>query len=143
MLGLAILIYWRLPQFDLRADHTAQDFLDEAATTLAAGSLVISSADAPTFALWYGQWGGINDGSGSLAQAVPDLVLVNYALYQFGWYRELMHDLYPEIPSMGAPFAELLAANRPLRPIFLTEQLPEVPVEEMTPQGVFWRLKSP
>jgi hypothetical protein len=138
LLGLLFLAQWRLPQVDLRSDHEAQTFLAEAATTLEAGSLVISSADAPTFALWYGQWG-----SGDLARAVPDLVFVNYALYQFGWYRNLMHDLYREVPMMGAPFAELIEANRHQRPVFLTEQLPVAPPAEMEPVGNFWRLIPP
>ena len=123
---------------NLRNDQDARVFLDAAKTTLVAGSIVVSSADAPTFALWYGQWG-----SGELAQTVPDLVIVNYALYQFGWYRELMHDLYPDVPMIGAPFAEMLAANRSLRPIYLVEALPEVPAAELTPAGIFWRLKAP
>jgi hypothetical protein len=136
--GLVWLGLWRLPQIDIRGDQDAQHFLDAATTTLEAGSLVISSADAPTFALWYGQWG-----SGELAQEAPDLIIVNYALYQFGWYRDLMHDLYADIPMMGAPFADLLAANRSLRPIYLVEALPEVPTAILTPAGVFWRLEPP
>jgi hypothetical protein len=144
--AIVALTLWRLPQLDLRHDRAAQDFLDNAALTLEAGSLVISSDDAPTFALWYGQWGSfegsLDESSGPLAQAVPDLIIVNHALYQFGWYRDLMHDLYPEIPMMGASFAELIAANRPLRPIFLTEPLSEVPAAELTPAGAFWRLNT-
>jgi hypothetical protein len=137
-IGLIVLIGWRLPQLDLRHDHEAQDFLNAAATTLEPDSLVISSADAATFALWYGEWG-----SGSLAQTVPNLVFVNFALYQFGWYRDLMHDLYPDVPSMGASFDELIAANRSLRPIYLTEPLPDVPAAALTPVGIFWRVNRP
>jgi hypothetical protein len=136
--GLFVLAGWRLPQVSLRSDNAAQAFLEEATTTLEAGSLVITSADAPTFALWYGQWG-----SGQLAQAVPRLIIVNHSLYQFGWYRKLMHDLYSDVPMMGAPFRELIAANRSLRPIFLAEPLPEVPSAELRAAGSFWRLTPP
>ncbi|MCC6457368.1 MAG: DUF2723 domain-containing protein [Caldilineaceae bacterium] len=140
--GLLSLIPFRLAQLDLHNDRAARDFVDAAAQILEPGSLVISSADAPTFALWYGQWG-----SGTLAQAVPDLVFVNHALYQFGWYRDLMHDLYPELyadaPTMGATIADLIAANRRLRPIYLTEPFPELPADILTPAGAFWRLGGP
>ena len=144
LLALVILLSSRLPQFDLRDDHEAQAFLDAAATTLKPGSVVISVADAHTFALWYGQWGsnlgGKIEGDDTLAQAVPDLVLVNYALYQFGWYRDLLHDQYPELLKIDATFAEFVAANRAVRPIYFTEQLPEIPQTELMQTGVFWRL---
>jgi hypothetical protein len=148
--AIVALTVWRLPQLDLRQDHDAQDFLNAAATTLQPGSLVISSADAQTFALWYGQWAGGTSGAdgtfragGTLAQAVPDLVFVNHALYQFGWYRNLMHDVYPKVPKLGATFAELIDANRSLRPIYTTEPLPELPSTELMPAGAFWRLHTP
>ena len=137
-IALLVATPWRLPQFDLRQDHEATDFLSAAASTLEPGSLVISSADAQTFALWYGEWG-----SGTLAQSVPDLIFVNHALYQFGWYRNLMHDYYPNVPKMGAPFGELIAANREIRPICLTEQVPEIPEAELTKAGIFWQLNHP
>lgn len=136
--GLVTLAGWRLPQMNLRHDHEARDFLAAAATTFQPGSLVISSADAPTFALWYGQWGG-----GTLTQSVPDLIFVNYALYQFGWYRDLMQDQYPNVPKMGAPFGELIAANRDNRPIVLTEQIAEIPEVELTKVGIFWQISQP
>ena len=148
LVGVVTLSAWRLPQLDLRTDREARDFLSSAAATLEPGSLVISSADAETFALWYGAWG-----SGTLLETVPDLVFVNYALYQFGWYRLLVHDLYPDVPNMGADFADLIAANRKMRPIYFTEPLPEyfseilapetLPSETLTAETVFWRLNSP
>jgi hypothetical protein len=144
LIAIVALTAWRLPQLDLRHDHEAQDFLNAAATTLEPGSLVISSADAQTFALWYGQWADGTAGAGdTLAQAVPDLIFVNHALYQFGWYRNLMHDVYPEVPKLGATFAELIEANRSLRPIYTTEPLPELPPAELIPAGFFWRLHTP
>jgi hypothetical protein len=143
---LLILFWGRLPDYDLRSDHAAQDFLSEAATTLQPGSLVVSSADASTFALWYGAWGSNVDSSGasgSGTRALPDAIFVNYALYEFGWYRELMHDLYPQVPKMGASFAELIAANQPQRPIYFTEPVPEFQPAQLTATGSFWQLKQP
>jgi hypothetical protein len=151
LIGVVTLLFWRFPQNDLRQDHEAQDFLKAAASTFSPGSLIISSADAPTFALWYGQWGSglINakdeggTGNGTLAQTVPGLVFVNFALYQFDWYRNLMHDLYPTIPNMGASFDQLIESNRSVRPIYFTERLSDTPLIEMTPVGKFWRLDPP
>ncbi len=125
-----LLLLVRLPQVDLRQDHAARDFLT-AATTLPADALVVSSGDAETFALWYGAWGG-----GGLAE--HELVLVNSALYQFGWYRRLMHDVYPNVPKMGADWQELIVANQPLRPIFYVDP-PPVADGEFAAEGRFWR----
>jgi hypothetical protein len=138
VIGLVVLIPWRMGQVALRDDSEARDFLAAAEATLEPGSLVISNADAQTFALWYGQWG-----SGTLTQAAPNLIFVNYALYQFDWYRQLVQDVYPDIPSMGTTIAALIAANRSLRPIYITEPLPELPPDSVTPVGVFWRVKAP
>lgn len=138
VVGLIFLAVWRLPEMDLRHDREAQEFLENAITTLEANSLVLTNADAPTFALWYGQWG-----SGVLAREVPDLIIVNYALYQFGWYRDLMHDLYADIPMMGSSLADLINENRSQRAIYLTEPLPALPSDELTPRGAFWRLNPP
>lgn len=131
---LLTLVALRLPAISLRDDQEARVYLAESAAALEPGSLILSSADAATFALWYGQWG-----SGALAAQTPDLVMVNYALYQFGWYRNLMHDLYPNVPGMGEPLATLLAANAAQRPIFVTEPLPGLPPAELTPVGPLWR----
>lgn len=145
IVAIAAATLWRFPTFDLRNDRAAQEFLDAAMTTLEPGSLVVSSADAPTFALWYGQWG-----SGELAERVPDLILVNHALYQFGWYRNLMHDHYQayypgenQLPPFDASFEKFLSANRLVRPVYFAEQLPVVPAAELTPVGIFWRLDPP
>jgi hypothetical protein len=137
LLGLALLVAVRLPALSLRDDTEAEDYLAEAAVTLEPGSIVISSADAETFALWYGQWG-----SGELAAQVPDLVLVNAALYQFDWYRRLLADVYPTVPGIGGPFVEFIAANQADRPIYVTEALPEFD-STLVPDGRLWRRLPP
>jgi hypothetical protein len=128
--GLILLMAYRLPQLDLRQDHAAEDFL-AAATTLPSGALVVSAGDAETFALWYGVWGG-----GGLGDR--DLVVVNSLLYQFGWYRRLMQDVYPDVPHMGARWPVMLEANQPLRPILYVEPPPAAD-GDFAVAGRFWR----
>lgn len=134
---LAAITLWREPQVSLRDDFAAAQFLADASATIAPGSLVISSADAPTFALWYGVWA-----DGALDAAAPGAVYVNASLYEFGWYRRLMHDLYPDVAGIGAAWPELLAANRGLRPIFFTEA-DLGPPDEIEAAGPLWRLVTP
>jgi hypothetical protein len=149
VVAIAAATLWRFPTIDLRNDRAAQEFLDSAIATLEPGSLVISSADSPTFALWYGQWG-----SGELAESVPGLIFVNHGLYQFGWYRNLMQDHYQAyylrqdqarnpLPPLEVSFERFIYANRQLRPVYFAEQLPVVPAAELTPVGIFWRLDPP
>jgi hypothetical protein len=133
--GIAVAAAVRLPAVSLRDDRAAEDYLRAAAVTLQPDSLVLSSADAETFALWYGEWGG-----GGLDEQRPGLVLVNVALYQFDWYRRLLAGIYPDVPGMGGSLDGLIAANAPLRPIYATEPLPEL-TGALTAEGRFWRLQ--
>lgn len=133
LFGIVFTAAWRLPEMSLRQDHAAEDYLAAAATILEPGSLVISRADAETFALWYGAWG-----SEALSD-IPELVLINEALYQFDWYRRLLAQRYPDIQGIGGPFDRLLTANIGVRPIFLTEPMPELPGSRQE-VGPFWRL---
>ena len=117
-------------------------YLAEVGAVLAPGSLVISSADAPTFALWYGVWA-----SGELTETAPDLVLVNAALFEFGWYRRLMHDLYPHVVGVDDSLAQVVAASRGVRPVFFTEadmtEAEWAAQAELVPIGPLWRLADP
>jgi hypothetical protein len=119
----------------LRHDRAAEDYLLAAVATLQPDSLVLSSADAETFALWYGEWGG-----GGLDEQRPGLVLINVALYQFDWYRRLLAGAYPDVPGMGGSLDGLIAANASLRPIYATEPLPEL-AGALVAEGPFWRLQ--
>jgi hypothetical protein len=134
LIGLAL---WRGPALSLRHDDEATRYLAAVSAVLPPGSLVISSADAPTFALWYGAWGG-----GKLAQSAPDTIFLNAALFEFGWYRRLMHDLYPQAVAPGATLPQIIAANRQHRPVFFTE--PELASgAELVPVGPLWQWVDP
>lgn len=139
LLALALWIgvsLYRLPAISLRQDDKAIRFVQGVSAVLEPGSLVFSSADAETFGLWYGTWA-----SGEIAAAAPDLILVNVALYQFEWYRNLLPRLYPDLPGTGtARVADILVTNRGQRPIFFTEQIGPADPEELEKVGPIWRL---
>lgn len=134
VMGLVGLTIWRWSTVSARVDLRAQTFLTETIAVLEPQSIVISSADAETFALWYGAWG-----SGELLAKHPDTVLINYALYQFDWYRRLVRELYPEVVGQSDSVEEILAAQGKTHPIFFSEQFSFWPADEMTPAGPIWR----
>jgi hypothetical protein len=135
VIGAFVLVVWRAPELSLRGEGTARQFLAEATAVLEPGSIVVSSADAETFALWYGAWA-----SGTLLRQAPGAVLVNYALYQFSWYHRLLGKAYPDVPGIAESFEALIAANRASRPIYLTEPLPYFAAAELQPAGPLWKV---
>lgn len=132
--GVLALAFVRLPRYSLRHDTEAQQFVDGAIQALEPNSLVFSSGDSETFALWYSAWA-----TGDLTEQAPGVMLVNVALYQFDWYRELLQDLYPDLPGVDKSPGNILAENSGTRPIFFSEKLPLVPVETLQPVGSIWR----
>lgn len=136
--GLLALVAVRLPRYSLRHDTEAQEFVDGALQALEPNSLVFSSGDAETFALWYSAWA-----TGELIERAPGAMLVNVALYQFDWYRELLQDLYPNLPGVSESPSSILAQNSGTRPIFFSEKLPLAPVETLQPVGSIWRFVPP
>ena len=133
-LGMLTLMVVRLSDISLRHDHAAQTFVDQAATVLEPDSILITLADAETFMLWYGAWG-----SGELLQAAPGLVLINYSLYQFDWYRRLLRAQYPTLVGDEPSVEAILAANGHARPVFFSEMLSYIPPERLQPVGPLWR----
>ncbi|MEZ4638590.1 MAG: DUF2723 domain-containing protein [Caldilineaceae bacterium] len=130
-----ILTAIRLPDYALRADDEAETYLADLNRTLTPGSVVFSSADAETFTLWYGAYA-----DGSLQQSAPDLILINAALYQFGWYRDLLIDVYPQLPGVERRDIEtILAESAAERPVFFTEVVHPAVQEHLTPDGPLWR----
>ncbi len=130
-----ILTAIRLPDYALQRDDKAESYLAELNQTLEPGSVVFSSADAETFTLWYGAYG-----DGSLQVAAPDLILINAALYQFEWYRDLLADVYPQLPGVESRSIEtILAASAAERPVFFTEVVYPAVQDHLTPVGSLWR----
>lgn len=138
VVGLTGLTNWRWSTQSLRQDRQATEFIADVLTVVEPDSMIISSADAETFALWYAAWG-----SGVLVEQAPDVVLINYALYQFPWYRRLVATLYPDVVGQSQSVEELLARNEDKRPIFFSEKFSFWPEEQMTPVGPIWRYVAP
>lgn len=131
-IALIGLTAWRWPSQSLRSDSEAQRWVMAAVAELQPHSIVVSQADAETFALWYAAWG-----DRSLERSASDVVLLNHALYQFNWYRRLQADLHPDVAGIAESVQAVLEQN-PQRPVYFSEQLPIVPPNTLTPTGVLW-----
>jgi len=132
---LLLLIAVRLPALSLRQDEAARNFVADAVRVVEPGSLLFSSADAETFALWYGAWG-----SGELLEASPGTALVNVALLQFEWYQALLTRLYPDLAGVETGNAtEILQANAGHRPIYFSEIVAPAVEYQLQPVGSLWR----
>jgi hypothetical protein len=131
---LAALFVLRFPALSLREDHVAQAFVTGAAAVLEPNAILVSLADNETFALWYGAWA-----SGELSRKAPGLVLINYSLYQFDWYRRLLRAQYPTVVGNQPSVEAILADQADQRPIFFSERLAYVPATQLQPVGPLWR----
>ena len=134
VVGLVGLIGWRWSTQSLRQDRQVDQFVAGVLEVIEPNSIIISSADAETFALWYAAWG-----SGVLREAAPDVVLINYALYQFGWYQRLVAMQYPEVVGESRTVEEIVVRNAGQRSVFFSEKFSYWPAEQMEPAGSIWR----
>ncbi len=134
LVGVIALAASRVGDLSLRRDHEARGWLDTVIENVEPNSIIVSSSDEETFALWYGAWA-----SGELLEQAPNLVVVNDSLYQFDWYRRLQGDLHPTIPGADEGFSELLMQNANERPIYFVEFLDTVPEENQEAHGDIWR----
>lgn len=138
LVGLIGLTGFRIPMYSLRSDTQARTFLQGAIEVLEPNSLIFSSADRETFALWYGAWA-----TSDLLKAAPDAVLVNVALLQFDWYRVLLTHLYPDLPGVqSGTAAGIMTANVGHRPIFFSEKVAPAQPDQLVPAGPIWRLSD-
>ena len=136
-IGLLALVLWRAPALSLRNDQEAREFLAATIAVIEPDSIVVSSGDARTFALWYGAWA-----TGELERAAPGVVLVNEALYQFSWYRRLLAGLYPDVAGVDISVAELIERHADRRPVYFTETPPDLAADRLMPSGLLWRYRK-
>ena len=136
VVGLVGITSWRWSTQALRQDHQVADFIAGVGTVIDENSIIVSSADAETFALWYAAWG-----SGELLKKAPNVVLINYALYQFPWYQRLVATLYPDVVGESRSVEEILARNADARTIFFSEKFSYWPAEQIEPAGPIWRYR--
>jgi hypothetical protein len=137
VVGLVGLIGWRWSTQSLRQDRQVDQFVAGVLDVIEPNSIIISSADAETFALWYAAWG-----SGVLREEAPDVVLINYALYQFPWYQRLVAALYPEVVGESRSVEEIVIRNAESRSVFFSEKFSYWPAEQMEPVGPIWRYRG-
>ncbi len=133
--GLAALFTLHLPDLSLRDDMEAEAYLETVEAILEPGSIIITTGDPTTFAVWYGAWG-----TGSLLDAAPDAVIVNHALYQFDWYRRLLDNLYPNVPNVSVSTMSLIDADLNHRSIYLADEISEISDARLEAVGPLWRV---
>ena len=134
VVGVIALLVLHFPEASLHHDREAEQFLAQVIEIVEPNAIIVTSTDATTFAIWYGAWGG-----GELLDAAPDAIVLNYALYQFDWYRRLQADLHPGIPGIGESVSAVVAANGGERPVYFTEVIPEFTDQHASPVGPLWR----
>lgn len=141
---LAIWVAANWSTTSLHADREAMDFLEEARTVIEPNSIVYSSADAETFALWYGVWGMAEPWQ---KHSIDEPVLINSALLQFEWYQRLLAERYTQIAGMDQlnleqPLSQPLIDNIKNRPIYFSEEPSYIPAEYLETVGRFWRYRE-
>jgi len=129
----------------LHTDREAIEFLEEARTVIEPHSIIYSSADAETFALWYGAWGMTDPWQ---KHSTDEPVLINSALLQFEWYQRLLAERYPQISGMDQlsleqPLSQPLIDNIENRSIYFSEEPSYIPAEYLEAVGRFWRYREP
>lgn len=138
LISVVGLIGWRWSTQSLQQDHQVATFINDVRAVIDEDSIIVSSADAETFALWYAAWG-----DGILLEDAPNVVLLNYALYQFPWYQRLVATIYPDVVGDSTSFEEILARNIGQRTIYFSEKFAFWPAEQMEPAGPIWRYRPP
>lgn len=76
------------PNVDASKNLQADQFKQELFQTAPLGALVITSEDRDSFALWYYHFA---------LEERPDLRILVSGLSQFDWYRNTLHETYPDI----------------------------------------------
>jgi len=116
---------------DLRNDREARDFLSAALAEAEEDSIILTSGDRSTFALWYGVYG--------LRQR-SDLAVLNVNLHGYDWYDATFARVHGDLLPPATPLEESLVALAARRPVYRADDL-ELPgmVEERT--GVLVRLR--
>ncbi len=101
---------------DLRADHTARDFVDGVMAQAPARAIVVTREDRHTFALWVGTL---------VERQRPDLAVVDQDLLGYDWYRARLRRSFPDlsVPEVSGDVGELARSN-PGRPVCRPAEMP-------------------
>ena len=118
-IGLAVLVglhlAWNVahawPQVDASRDNRAVDFANMILTEVPPGSLIFTTEDRDTFALWYYHY--------VLGQR-PDVAILPTGLLEYDWQRENLRLAYPQlvIPEQTeSNFRQAIITANPDRPV--------------------------
>ncbi len=126
-LGLVFLVYlfflagtnWR--QVDASQDVRAENFGSEVLAQAPVNAIVFAKGDKAIFTMWYFH---------HALQNRPDLSIVVTDLLGFDWYQETLHTTYPELKLPGLfPFAEVVVADNPERPVCFIEYIQSAKID--------------
>jgi hypothetical protein len=104
---------------DLSRDNGARNWVTGALADAAAGSVILTTSDRTTFALWYAIYG---------LKLRPDLTPVNISLYAYPWYQRALVDHHAILTSNASegrlpPLAQLVTALGREGPIYRAEAM--------------------
>lgn len=132
-LGLIFLAYlflfagthWR--QVDASQDSRAENFGSEALARAPVNAIVFAKGDKAIFTMWYFHYA---------LQNRPDLAIVVTDLLGFDWYQQTLGAAYPELKLPGLfPFAEVVAAENPERPVCFIEYIEAAKIDCLPAQN--------
>ena len=119
---------------DLSRDRVTADWVADVLRQAPEGALLITGRDDHTFALDYACW---------VENQRPDLCVMDGELLSQPWYAAQLDRRCPGLSSPGQGFdlVTLIAANLDRRPIYLTNERPEL-AEAFTleHQGALWKI---
>lgn len=111
--------HWR--QVDASQDLRAETFGKKVLAQSPEHAMVFAKGDKSIFTMWYFHFA---------LHKRPDLVVVATDLLRFDWYLESLRMTYPELKLPGLfPFAEVMMAENPERPVCFIEYLHAAQIE--------------
>lgn len=115
---------------DLSAEVEAKEYGLKALDSAGLEGVIISFSDAHTFALWYFRY--------ALGRR-EDVAILNAGLLQYDWYLENMRREHPDL-ALSSSLEELIAANLPFRPVYLTDPALLCGAYSLQPAGPIYRV---
>jgi hypothetical protein len=116
LLGPGLNLLVNLPAMNLRADHTATDFINEVLATAPPQAMVITANDGQTFALWYHR---------HVAGQRSDLTIVDARLAGYPWYAAMLNvqGSAPALPEYdpSSTWVDRLAKLNPKRAVCIID----------------------
>jgi hypothetical protein len=116
LLGPGLNLLVNLPAMNLRADHTATDFINEVSATAPPQAMVITANDGQTFALWYHR---------HVAGQRSDLTIVDARLAGYPWYAAMLNvqGSAPALPEYdpSSTWVDRLAKLNPKRAVCIID----------------------